>query len=601
MKTISILKLPLVLLTTLAFTIIACNGDKRSIENNYYAQQAWRGVAPDFRTGDISPDGKYFTDINWVTGNLEIIDIEMDTIFTLQGNGYNEGGYSWMSSFSNKGDRIAYEWYNYDTRSHELRLYNVESKQHVTFIDATEGIDYLEPLEWKKEDDSLLIARSSEGSNWELGYISMDDTGYRQITELNWNVPGGKNPYSYPYAALSSDNTFIGFDYRMESSKSMDLFIVSTETGEISPLWEGDGEDRFMYWDDSDEHIYFYSDRSGIPAVWKLAVENGKALGDPVLILENIKGLTAIGKTTKGFAFGTSSGNFNTYYGAMDFETGEEIKAPEMVDSIFHYRNNVGTWSKDGDSLMYIQFRSMPAAEECVVIKSIKDHKKRVVTFPWSFHNKTGTVAWPSPSEVLIDGGSPDHFGLHVLDLNTGKVKAAFDHGERGFYQRFETNSNGSKFYIEMRGDDPGIVVMDPVPNTTERLVDANIVAATLAVSPDDQSLVYLRNDSDSKKIHIDIYDLETRNIQTLASFDRGILANPVNWTADGKRILVGARLTDSDSTGLWSIAIDDPSDRVFIEIPDMFNSTIVLSPDGQHYAYQGGTRRADLFFIKNE
>ncbi len=152
-----------------------------------------------------------------------------------------------------------------------------------------------------------------------------------------------------------------------------------------------------------------------------------------------------------------------------------------------------------------------------------------------------------------------------------------------------------------MRGDDPGIVVMDPVPNTTERLVDANIVAATLAVSPDDQSLVYLRNDGDSKKIHIDIYDLETRNIQTLASFDRGILANPVNWTADGKRILVGARLTDSDSTGLWSIAIDDPSDRVFIEIPDMFNSTIVLSPDGQHYAYQGGTRRADLFFIKNE
>lgn len=65
----------------------------------------------DFVTGDVSPDGRYLSEIDWDTGDLQLIDLRTGEAVGVTGQGYGEGGYAWMSAFSPDGERIAVAWF----------------------------------------------------------------------------------------------------------------------------------------------------------------------------------------------------------------------------------------------------------------------------------------------------------------------------------------------------------------------------------------------------------------------------------------------------------------------------------------------------------
>ena len=141
---------------------------KNNEEKAYKIKLQWSGIGPDFGTGSISTDGEYLTDINWNTGNLKIINLETNITREIEGSGYEEGGYAWMSSFSNKGDQIAYEWYNYESGTHELRLYSMESAENKILMQSSDSIYYWEPLDWTQHDDQILVAKQLVESNGNL-------------------------------------------------------------------------------------------------------------------------------------------------------------------------------------------------------------------------------------------------------------------------------------------------------------------------------------------------------------------------------------------------------------------------------------------------
>ena len=155
-------------------------------------------------------------------------------------------------------------------------------------------------------------------------------------------------------------------------------------------------------------------------------------------------------------------------------------------------------------------------------------------------------------------------------------------------------------FYIEMRFQNPGIVSMDPVSNQTTRLINGQVVAGSTCISPDDQFLAYMQNDREKGITEIKILDLSNNQTRTLTAAESGILSNPLVWSADGKRLLVGVNM-GSEKKGLWSVSVADPANVAFIPLQEAHNSTVVVSPNGQHIAYQGGTRRAEMFYLKTE
>lgn len=561
----------------------------------YSSERVWSGIGPGL-TGDISPDGKYLSDINWDTGDLKLINIRTNEMRDLTGEGY-ETGYAWMSEFSTNGKNIAYEWYHYQTGTHELRIYSFETSDFKTLIPANEEVLYLEPLDWSRNDDQILVAKQEEYKNWELGMVSTNNGLYKKIIELDWNAPGGLHPFAYPNANLSPDDKFIGFDYKTDVSLSYDLFTVCVKTGTMNILYKGEGNDRFLSWSEDGKEVLFYSDRSGLPSLWKLKVKDGKSIGEPKMIMENVQGLTPIGLSKKGFVYGVRSGDFNTYTTELNRNTWEIIRKPEPMDSACFCRNNVGDWSRDGDSLMFIRFYDLPSARESVVIKSLNNQQEREIFFPWDFHNKTGTVAWVANDTILIDGNSHGYSGIHTFNLKTGEIAIPSDFGSEGFFQRFKTNSDGSKLYVEMRFQNPRVVVFGTSSGASSTVFEGKIIPSSLAVSPKDDKLAYLKNDS-LGKLKLEVFDLKTDKSEVVTMREEGELNLPLTWTSDGKTILVGVTLPNKE-VGLWAIDLNQELTPSFINLPEALNTTLITSQNGRYLALQSGKAISDYYFLK--
>lgn len=581
-----------------AILIISCNSKTNfDKEASVKSQLVWTGTGPDFITGDISPDGIFFTDINWNIGDIKLVNLETGEEHELTGKGYDSGGYSWMSSFSNSGDKIAYEWYNYDTGSHELRLFTFNDSLVRTLIPSKSEISYLEPLDWTKDDQHILIAKQFNETNWELGMVSVTDGNYKPIIPLDWKTPGGLHPFAYPSAYLSPDDKYIGFDYKLSSSNDNDLVLVSVETGKMTVLFENEGDDRFLSWINNGKEVLFYSDRSESPSVWKLKVNNGKPYGEPELIKSNIEGLAPIGLTDKGFAYGVGTGTNNTYFAKVDFETGKVIKKPFPVDSNCYCRNNVGDWSKDGDSLLFVRFREFPSSRESVVIKSVTSGQEREVFFPWAFHNKTGSVKWISQNKVLVDGNSPEQSGLHIFDL-TSQTLEFIDLGNEGFFQRFTSNSNGSKIYVQIRFGNPSIVEFDLITGEKKTVFEGNSVPASVAISPDDNTLAFLQNNPETRELELKTLDIGTGISQTINIRVKGRLSSPVSWNPDGTGLFAGVSFSRKDR-GLWHISLKEEIEPVFIDLPQVQAPALLISPDGNHLGFQSGEAKGNLYFLE--
>ncbi|MFK2818721.1 hypothetical protein U0L90_01230 [Flavobacteriaceae sp. LMIT009] len=567
-----------------------------SCRNSYNVKLAWFGEGA-YLTGDISPDGVYFSDVNWNTGDLMLINIETDEKQDLTGEGY-DSGYAWTSSFSNNGEHIAYEWYNYETGTHDLRLYSFENSNFKTLIPASEDILFLEPLDWFRSNKAILIAKKAKHQNWELGKFSIENGQYETIIKLDWNAPGGLHPYAYPHASLSPDDKYLVFDYRTENSASNNLYLVSVENGFKSVLLKSKEENRFLSWSKNGKEVLFYSYKSEIPSLWKLKVIDGKLIGNPKIVVEDVAGVTPIGYSDKGFVYSIRTGTLNTYITELNFQTGDILAKPKPVDTNCYCRNNVGDWSKNGESLMFIRFNDLPDAKESIVIKSLEDNSERVIHFPWDFHNKTGTVSWVSDSIVLIHGNSPKHSGIHAFNLNQKKISIPADYGKKGFFQRFESNSNGSKLYVEMRWQSPGVVEFDTKTGDSKTIFEGEVIPTSLTVSPNDDRLAYLQNDPLTKTTKLKVYDLTSKEVQTVIEQKWGILNSPVRWTAEGEKILVGVTLSN-DKSGLWSIDTFKNSEPVFINLPEAIHNALVVSPNGQHVAFQSGTSPANYYFLE--
>lgn len=122
------------------------------------ARLLWAGSEPDFRLGDVSPDGRFFADVNWASGDLDLVDLERGRVRPLTGRGYEAGRYAWASAFSPDGRRLAVSWYLYGTGAHELRVHDRDDGTSHVLVPARKRWDYLDPLDWSPSGDRILAA-----------------------------------------------------------------------------------------------------------------------------------------------------------------------------------------------------------------------------------------------------------------------------------------------------------------------------------------------------------------------------------------------------------------------------------------------------------
>jgi hypothetical protein len=134
--------------------------------------RVWSGEDPDLTTGDISPDGRFFTDIEWSSGDLDVVDLETGEARHLTGQGYDAGGYAWSSAFSTDGRRLAVAWYVDRHDSHDLRVMNLDGTGSRVLIPAGTGHFYVDPVDWSPTDAEILVGVRNANRTWQLELVS---------------------------------------------------------------------------------------------------------------------------------------------------------------------------------------------------------------------------------------------------------------------------------------------------------------------------------------------------------------------------------------------------------------------------------------------
>ena len=588
------------------FATVACtrpadlSGTPASVE----AHRLWSGEDVDFLTGDISPDGRVLSDINWTSGDLGLVDLATGTIRDATGEGYGAGRYAWTSAFSSDGTRVAVSWFVEAAGRHELRLMSRDGSDSRVLVPTSPTHYAIDPLDWSSSDDAILVAVQTPDRLWQIGLVSVETGSLRIVKSLGWQAPGGGHAQGYPEADVSPDGRFVAYDYPADlGQRSRDIYVIALADGSERTLVSGAGSDRLLGWLPDGSGILFYSDRTGTPGIWRLAVQHGSPAGAPQLVRADVRGLIPLGFTRDGYAYGVDTEAERVHTATIDPDTGRVSQPPAPLDDDRSRRSLAADWSPDGRRLAYVVQDPWPDPAETVVIRSASGERVRSIPLPAGVHTSSGTLRWVTEGTVVTFAYDTGHEGIYSIDLAEGRVSRVPLRGsaERGAIKWFEAGPGGGTiFLVRPAAAGGGVSELVAIDGRTgrERVIGPVRAAAnSLAVSADGAALAYVARGDDPRTSELRVTMAATGDTRTIRRAPRGSMGPPVAWTADGARLLF-ARPEEKGDRILWSIAVRGEDEPVRV-LPCCRGNDVRVHPDGRRIAFTAGTPRGELWILK--
>lgn len=320
----------------------------------------WSGVDPDFITGDISPDGRFLSDIDWATGDLQVVELASGQTRRLTGDGYDEGGYAWTSAFSSDGRRLAVAWYRDDHNSHELRVVDADGAGARTAVPASAGHVYVDPVDWAPGDAEILVVIQTAERIWQLALVSADTGTIRVIKTLGW-LPDARG-------------------------------------------------------------ILFYSDRGGSAAIWRQEVREGLPRGAPVLVRAGITGLVPLGFVPDGYAYGVALENARVHVADITPTKGVRAAPRPVADPVWTV-SMAADWSPDGSRLAYVRHDPLPDPNETLVIIGPDTTTTRVLPMTQALHTSNGTLRWSTEQRLFLFAYERGRDGIYEVDVPSERFR----------------------------------------------------------------------------------------------------------------------------------------------------------------------------------
>lgn len=563
----------------------------------------WAGHGPDFITGDISPDGRSLSDIDWATGDLQIVDLASGQTRRLTGEGYDAGGYAWTSAFSSDGRRLAVAWYRDDGNSHELRTVGADGTGARVLVTAGNGHVYIDPVDWTPADTEILVAIQTSDRIWQLALVSAETGTTRIVKTLGWQAPGGGHDQSYPDADVSPDGRYIAFDYPPAHAHTRDIYAVTLDGTQQSALVEGPGSDRLLGWLPDGSGILFYSDRGGSPAIWRQEVREGLPRGSPVLVRTGVTGLVPLGFVPGGYAYGVALENARVHVVDVTPDVGVRATPRPVADPGWAV-SMAADWSPDGSRLAYVRHDPLPDPNETLVVIGPGGTTTRALPLTPALHTSNGTLRWSAEDRLFVFAYERGRDGIYEIDMPSGRFRRLPVPAWLGrqALKWFDTAPDGRTLY--MVGPPTGayrqrpLVVFDAATGEHRALGTADAIGTSLAVSPNGKQLALLARDHLASQVELQVLSTDGAGPRrTLHRAPLGTMSPPVAWMPDGSQVVVKFD-AGSDRAGLWSVSVRGGTlVRLF---PDCcVGNDVRIHPDGRRLAFVAGADRGEVRILK--
>ena len=252
--------------------------------------------------GAPSPDGRYFSYVDWETGDLALYETSGGTRRRLTSKGTwdasEEAAYS--SCWSPDSQQIVYCWQSQEQRSSEDVPISVSMDLRVIGIHESKirllcNTQWARVYDWSPDGKHILACLLGKDGESQIALVSAADGSVRGLREASDYSEWPKK------MAFSPDGKYIVYSRPQgEGLSENDLFLMTIDGTDDVPLVKHPADDFALGWAPDGSHILFASDRTGTLDLWLMAVADGRAAGDPILVKENLGPFEPMGFTEEG-------------------------------------------------------------------------------------------------------------------------------------------------------------------------------------------------------------------------------------------------------------------------------------------------------------
>ncbi len=339
-----------------------------------------------------SPEGRFLSCMDPDTGDLAIRDLASGKLRRLTSRAPDSKEFAYFSAVSPDSRQIAYAWFN-ESGFYDLRVASVETGENRVLY-RNEESGFVQPSDWTPDGRHILTLFFRKDNISQIALVPAAGGPVRVLKSLPWVYPKKMD--------ISPDGRWIVYDSFAAGSQSQrDIYILAMDGSRESTLIAGPAEDVFPLWTPDGKAVVFSSNRLGTSDIWVVAVEDGKAAGQPRVIKRGLDRFLPMGITSNGTLY------FAQRSGARDvFTVSTAGGAPERLSSRFAGANAAPVWSHDGERMAYLTregAENFGTEARVITIRSFKSGVERQVA-PKLAHMEQ--LRWSPDNQWLLVSGS---------------------------------------------------------------------------------------------------------------------------------------------------------------------------------------------------
>ena len=512
----------------------------------------------------ISPDGKFFTYVDWYTGDLAVFDRDTGERkrITDKGSWEKSAQMALFSTWAPDGKTIACVWIDEKPTLRELRLFPVDgSSPRILF--SNPDLWVWDVKDWSRDGRKILVLFKKNEGETEIGIIDAESGQSRILKTLKKHLP--------VQMAFSPEGKFIAYDFKVDRTNS-DIFIMSTEDGIEQKLIDHPSYDVLQGWSPDGKWLLFSSDRAGKIDFWALPVEGGEAVGPPVNIVEAPGSSLPMGFTLDGaFYYSDRNHNIDIFRADIDPSSGKKISEIINMGESYLGLNSQAVLSPDGAEVVFLTSRGPGLFEKKALFNTLgvinlkTGQQQECITnldipnfYPlrWSSRGRAVLFVANEASEDMrqISIYRFDIDGRDVLEFYEGNPDLSL-----------ELCSSDERFVIARRMDRESrinrIVRVDIESGDEEILYEDTLRPNSLSLSPDDRFLIYLMSieETEGSGQQLHMIPMDGGKPRILMEEGGGVKYYSTGWMTDSGSVLLTKIISKGEGqiSEVWNVPLN--------------------------------------------
>ncbi len=448
-------------------------------------------------------------------------------------------------------------------------------------------------------DGKYILARTWKrvggNSDWDMVLVSVAD-GSVKVLKAGGGVGAGNDGSSQP--RFSPDGRYIvhpaartGADGKPVLGYRGTLHIMPAAGDTEAPLVQGAASeaDWSPAWTADGKRIVFLSTRSGVAAVWAVAVVNGKPQGEPERLKVRADGdsFGLLGFARDGTLYGLRPVfAADVLLAEVDPGGGKVVVEPKRVNQT-HVGMAAGavSWSLDG---RWVAYNSILNSETTtLVVHDLKTGEDRDLVSTKFSPSRAGW--FPGGQSLLVgnkridvtSGRQESIPGLDFKRDNLSATSVGLSHDGKSAYYSVDDDdaaNSGGWFTLHLIRQD----VQTGQKRELYRTTSPARALSSIAVSPDDRLVAFSETRANGKGV-VKVISAEGGEAREVFAKSSG-----VGWGADGRHVMLIDAGTDGNGEFLWVPVAGGPARPTGLRCGGRAWG-FAVHPDGRRVAYVDG------------